>query len=112
MKPNLVEPGVKYIINKTFINSNIIKEKYNNTIFNVLMLFFIFSLIFIILFYKYKGKLSENEIKIRNIKNKKYLLEKINEINYIRVKKNKEKNMITNLPLFEKDPVISLYTKI
>ena len=110
MKPKLIEPGVKYIINKTFVKSNIIKEKYQNTLFNICMLLLIFGLITFLLLYKYKGKLTENEIKLRNNKNKKYLLQKINEINYIRVKENKEKNMITNLPLFDKNPVLSLYT--
>lgn len=110
MKPNLIEPGVKYIINKTFIKSNILKEKYQNTLFNICMLLLIFGLITCLLLYKYKGKLTEDQIKLRNYKNKKYLLQKINELNYIKVKENKEKNMITNLPLFDKNPILSLYT--
>lgn len=110
MKPNLIEPGVKYIINKTFIKSNILKEKYQNTLFNICMLLLIFGLITFLLLYKYKGKLTEDQIKLRNYKNKKYLLQKINELNYIKIKENKEKNMITNLPLFDKNPILSLYT--
>ena len=110
MKPNLIEPGVKYIINKTFINSRFLKEKYHNTLFNIFMLLLIFGLITCLLLYKYKGKLTEDQIKLRNYKNKKYLLQKINELNYIKVKENKEKNMITNLPLFDKNPILSLYT--
>jgi hypothetical protein len=110
MKPNLIEPGVKYIINKTFIKSKILKEKYQNILFNTCMLLLIFGLITLLLLYKYKGKLTDDQIKLRNYKNKKYLLQKINKLNYIKVKENKEKNMITNLPLFDKNPILSLYT--
>lgn len=110
MNPNLIEPGVKYIINKTFIKSKNLKEKYQNHLFNIFMLLFIFILITLVLLYKYKGKLTENQIKLRNYKNKKYLLQKINELTYIKIKENKEKNMITDLPLFDNTSIIPLYT--
>jgi selenocysteine lyase/cysteine desulfurase len=110
MNPNLIEPGVKYIINKTFKTSNILKEKYKNTLFNVLMFLLIIGLITFLLLYKYKGKLTEDEIKTRNNENKKYLLQKINELNYIKINNNKSKSMITDLPLLEKHPVLSIYT--
>ena len=109
MKPNLIEPGVKYIINKTFIKSKNIKEIYYNNLFNVIMFLILFVLFTFLLFYKYKGKLTEQDIKIRNYKNKKYLLQKINEINYVKIKENKDKTLITDLPLFNKNPILSLY---
>jgi len=109
MKPNLIEPGVKYIINKTFVKSKYIKEIYYNNLFNVIMFLILFGLVAILLFYKYKGKLTDHDIKIRNYKNKKYLLQKINEINYVKIKENKDKDLITDLPLFNKSPILSLY---
>ena len=109
MKPNLIEPGVKYIINKSFIKSKNIKEIYYNNLFNVIMFLILFVLFTFLLFYKYKGKLTEQDIKIRNYKNKKYLLQKINEINYVKIKENKDKTLITDLPLFNKNPIHSLY---
>ena len=61
-KPVLTEPGVKYFIHQTLKQCHIIKKNFHNLIFNI-GLFIAFLLILgLILFYKYKGKLTPIEI--------------------------------------------------
>jgi hypothetical protein len=98
-KPLLTEPGVKYFLNQALKQAHIIKEKYNNTIFNIFMLILFFFILGAILLYKYKGKPTPIEIAQKNKEKQHYILEKIK--NFQIAKQRENQNLITGLPYWE-----------
>jgi len=100
-KPELVEPGVKYFLHQSLKQCHIIKEKMHNTIFNI-GLFIVFLIVLcIILFYKYKGKITPIEIQKKNKEKQEYILSKI--INFQESKKRAHQELITGLPSWEEE---------
>ena len=96
IKPTLIEFESKYVLKHALKNSKEFRDKYIN-IFTNIFLFLLFSLIFGgYLFYKYKGKLKEEEIKKKNLIKKNYFFEKLQK--YQLDKKKNNQNLITNLP--------------
>lgn len=99
--PNLTEPGVKYYLSECLKNCHKYKEKYNNIIYNVFLFLGFILLIIIILLIKYKGKLTPQEKQQKDEIKKKYILSKI--INYRENKLREQQNLISGLPLWEKE---------
>jgi hypothetical protein len=97
--PTLTEPGIKYFLRESL--KNIHKENiiYNNFLFNFTLLIGFLIILMVLLFYKYKTKPTEEDLKkIEDLK-KTYILSKIKALN---MKKEQEKNdMITTIPKFE-----------
>ena len=76
-KPMLTEPGVKYYINESLKQCHKFKEKHQNTMLNI-WLFVVFVIVLgILLLYKYKGKLTVEQIEENEITKKHYILSKI-----------------------------------
>ena len=96
---HLVDPKIKNFFNLTLRKCHEFKNK-NDTIVSNLIYLFIFLFIFgVILLYKYKGKKNSYEKKLKDKKDKEYILAKLIHINKI---SNKEKQnslgLITDLP--------------
>jgi hypothetical protein len=100
-KPMLTEPGVKYFINETLKQCHSFKEKYQNTIFNIGLLIVFFVILGILLFYKYKGKLTPSEIEEIEAQKKQYILSRIKNFQDAKVRAQQE--LITGLPHWEND---------
>ena len=100
-KPMLTEPGVKYFLNETLKQCHQFKEKYNNILFNVGMLIIFLIILGILLVYKYKGKLTEEEKKEKDDEKKRYILSKIH--NYQESKLRAQQQLITGLPHWENE---------
>jgi hypothetical protein len=100
-KPTLTEPGVKYFLNHALKQSHIIKEKFNNTIFNVGMLIFFILILGFILVYKYKGKLTPVELAQKNKEKQQYILERIKKFQIAKQRAHQE--LITGLPHWENE---------
>ena len=100
-KPMLTEPGVKYFINETLKQCHSFKEKYQNTIFNIGLLIVFFVILGILLFYKYKGKLTPAEIEEIETQKKQYILSRIKNFQDAKVRAQQE--LITGLPHWEND---------
>jgi len=98
-KPILTEPGVKYFLSETLKQCRIFKNSYNNLLLNIgLAVSFLFILA-IILFFKYRGKMTPTE-KIQNDnKKRQYILSKIQ--NFQESKKRAQQELITGLPHWE-----------
>jgi hypothetical protein len=92
---HLVEPGVKYFIQESLKQCSELKKKYYNLYFNIGSFIFIVGLMGIILWVKYKGKLTPIEKNFRNEQQKQYILEKLKAI------PQNTKTMITDLPKWE-----------
>lgn len=101
IKPILTEPGIKYFLNETLKQCQQFREKYNNNIYNI-GLFFLFLLILaIVLIYKYKGKLTPEELEEKDTEKKQYILSKIK--NYQQAKLKAQQDLITSLPNWENE---------
>jgi len=100
-KPMLTEPGVKYFLNESLKQCHLFKEKYKSTIFNISLLVGFFLILGIFLLYKYKGKLTPEEIEQKEIEKKKYILSKIQ--NFQDAKRRAQQELITGLPHWENE---------
>ena len=97
LKPNLIEPSTKYYIKHELKESRKLKDYYINMTVNILL--FIFFGLFIggLLLYKYKGKLTPEELKKKENEKKMFLMKKMQQFSVEKEKLNQ--NLITNLPL-------------
>jgi hypothetical protein len=98
-KPILTEPGVKYFLNETLKQCHSFKEKYNNMLFNIGITIVFFIILGILLLYKYKGKLTPEEIEQKETEKKHYIMSKIK--NYQEAKLRSQQELITGLPHWE-----------
>ena len=100
MMYSLIDPKIKKFILFSLKECHEFKENNINIIFNILMFLLFILITWLLLSYKYKGKLNDSEIKERNLKNLNYITSKIRSIS---LEKQKQSNqIITNLPSFEK----------
>ncbi len=95
-KPMLTEPGTKYFINATLKQCHKFKEEYQNTMFNMGLLVLFFIILGILLIYKYKGKLTPEEIEEKETIKKQYILSKIR--NFQDARRRAQQELITGLP--------------
>ena len=100
-KPRLTEPGVKYFIGKTLQQCHIFKEKYQNTILNIGLLVLFFTILGILLLFKYKGKPTPEEIEQKESVKKQYILSKIKNFQDAKIRSQQE--LITGLPHWENE---------
>ncbi len=96
-KPLLTELTTKFYIKNSLKEVRTFKNKYISIIINILLLLFFVGTIALLLFYKYKGKPTPEEIKIKENQKKHYLFEKLHKISYEKRKENQ--NLITDLPI-------------
>ena len=97
-KPKLIEPGVKYFLNETLKQTHLFKMKHHNLFFNLGMLFLFLLLLGVLLFVKYKGKLTTLEKEKKEQDKKQYILSKIKNLE--QAKKRAHQELITGLPHF------------
>ena len=101
IKPMLTEPGVKYFINETLKQCHQFKEQYHNLNFNIGLLVVFFLILGILLLYKYKGKLTPEEIEQKEVQKKQYILSKIR--NYQDAKIRAQQKLINGLPQWDNE---------
>lgn len=98
-KPTLTEPGVKYFLGETLKQCHQFKEQYYNVLINI-GLFFLFLLILgAILLYKYKGKLTPEQMREKELEKQRYILSRIK--NFQDAKIREQQQLITGLPHWE-----------
>lgn len=97
--PKLIEPGVKYFIRGTLKECKKFKEIYYNYIYNIVTVILIIICLGLFLLYRYKGKISQEEIDRKNIEKQEYIISKLQQLSNIKENASKKYNMITNLPL-------------
>ena len=96
MDPNLVEHGFKYFLNNTLKKCKIAKFEYMSNLYNWGLLAFLCLFISGFLFFKYKGKISDEELQERERKREQYILSRIK--NYQDEKRRSSQRLITGLP--------------
>jgi hypothetical protein len=100
-KPSLIEPGVRYFFSEALKKCHTFKENYHNLMINIGLLICFIIILGIILLFKYKGKLTPEEIRQKELDKKKYILSKIK--NYQDTRKREEQELITGLPHWENE---------
>jgi hypothetical protein len=101
LEPLLVEPGVKYFLHQSLKQCHIVREKFENTIFNIGLFFGFLLILGLILIYKYKGKLTPSEIQQKNKEKQEYILSKIKI--FQNAKRIAHQELITGLPAWESE---------
>ena len=99
--PKLTEEGVKYFINETLKQCRHYKEEYQNMIFNIMMLVIFCVILGVLLMYKYRGKLTPEEIEEKELVKKQYILSKIKNFQDAKIRSQQE--LITGLPHWENE---------
>lgn len=109
-QPSLIEPGVKYFFKNILKETHNYKQKNYNLLYNVFLFFLFFFILGVILFYRYKGNKTYQEIYEKNLKDKQYIMSKLVYYNRTNLENHKriQNNMITNLPDFTNHPEASL----
>ena len=109
-KPKLIEPGVKYYFKEILKECNNYKQRNYNLVYNISLFILFFSILGIILFYKYKGNKTPQERYQKNMEDKQYIMSKLVYYNRadLENKQRIQNNMITNLPDFNNHPEASL----
>jgi hypothetical protein len=97
--PCLIEPGVKYWLNHSLKECRRFNDKNINNIFNISATFALLLFICGFLFYNYKGNITREEIDEKNKLKKEYIISKLKQLAV--VKRQKDSNMITDLPVWE-----------
>ena len=100
-KPLLTEPGVKYFLNQTLKQCHVIRNNFHNTVFNIGMFIGFLIILGLILLYKYKGRLTNEEKHTKNEEKQKYILSKIKHLQ--EAKKIAQQELITGLPRWENE---------
>lgn len=100
-KPLLTEPGIKSYLNETLKQCHHIKSQYNNLLINIGLLVAFLLLLFFILVYKYKGKLTKEEMQQKNREKQQYILSRIQTFN--ENKKAAHQGLISGLPNWENE---------
>ena len=95
-KPQLVEPGAKYFLQQTLKKCREFKIKYYNVLMNIAGVFAILFVLSLVLYIKYKGKMSPSERARREREKRKYIMKKIES--YQEDKLRMQQELITGLP--------------
>jgi len=100
-KPLLVEPGIKYFLHETLKKCKEYKETYNNYLYNAGLFIFFILILGAILLYKYRGKLSTEEMQQKDREKRQYILSKIK--NFQDAKRIAHQELITSLPNWDNE---------
>ena len=101
-KPRLVEPGIESYVKGTLKQCKQFKNQYSNVMYNIIMFSVFVGVFGIILFVKFKGKMTKGEKRKRDRDKQHYILSKLQQMNAIRSKPNGR--MITDLPNWNDHP--------
>jgi hypothetical protein len=104
--PRLTEPGVKYFISSTLKECRKFKDRHISILFNIGMIMVFIIIVGGFLFYKYKGKLTAEEIQYNNRIKHEYIISKLQQLTIHKHKQNE--TLITNLPTWENHPEASI----
>ena len=112
MEPVLIENGFKYYLNESLKNCRIAKQRYMNNMYNIGLFVFLIVGVFLVLFFKFKGKLTEKEREEKEKVKQQYILSRIK--NYQDVKRRSSQALITGLPHWsnEYDDIYKKYNGI
>ena len=93
---HLTEPGIRNLFLQNLNECKVTKLNHNTKVLNLVLLTGFFVSLAVLLYVKYKGKLSKEERDARKEKDRLYILNQIKMVQIDRQQKNND--LITNLP--------------
>jgi len=112
--PSLIEPGVKFFLSKSLEHCSQLKDFYYTQSFNFALGVGFFICLGILLYIKYKGKLTPEEKELNSRKQQEYILSKLKMVNATHFAQSKGipmdcrvnpagngMEMLTNLPMWK-----------
>ena len=99
--PKLIEPGTHYFLKETLKQCNYFKLKRKTLIANAFLFLFFASIIGGFLYYKFRTKPNEDDLKKRKKNQQIYVMEQIKNVQEKKLRERQE--LITNIPKFESD---------
>jgi len=115
LKPNLIDPGVKYYFKYILNECHNYKLKNYNFFYNLFLFIFFCIILFIVLYSKYKGGRTKEEEYKKYIKDKEYIMSKLVYYNKMNLEnqQNIKNNLITNIPNYSNNVEANLlYNKM
>ena len=100
-KPTLIEPGAKYFFDRMLFQCHKYREEWNNTIFNIFLFLLFVSIVTVFLIYCYKGKMSPEERRKKELKEYQIMMANIQQFKLNQLKKSQD--LLTGLPVWESD---------
>tara|TARA_B100001093_G_scaffold496100_1_gene541327 strand:+ start:505 stop:849 length:345 start_codon:yes stop_codon:yes gene_type:complete len=100
--PQLIEPGAKYFLKHTLEHCKNFKDKYFNSLFNIGLVIGFLIIVFLILYFRFKGNIKPEEKKLKQKREKEYIMTKLIQLSDY--KRKKSQNLITNLPDWSNNP--------
>tara|TARA_Y100000389_G_C17466566_1_gene526198 strand:+ start:2205 stop:2510 length:306 start_codon:yes stop_codon:yes gene_type:complete len=97
IKPTLTEFSTKFYIRNSLKEVRRVKDKYITIGVNIGLFILLIAVGGGLLYWKYKGKLTPQQKKVKEQEKKMYLFQKLHQISY--EKEKASQNLITNLPL-------------
>jgi antitoxin component YwqK of YwqJK toxin-antitoxin module len=98
--PRLIEPGVRYFLSGTLKECRKFKENHTSIFFNIYMAGILLVVIGGFLLFRYRGKLTPAELELKNRKKHEYIINKLNQIAYLKKNQDLPDGMITKLPVW------------
>tara|TARA_B100000686_G_scaffold266085_1_gene280786 strand:+ start:90 stop:437 length:348 start_codon:yes stop_codon:yes gene_type:complete len=95
--PSLTEPGVKYFLKETLLQCRDKQYKLNSQLFNIFLFLFFIGVFGGILYYKYRSKPTDEDLKMKNLQKQQWILSKVKE----NMDQKNKTNIITDLPPME-----------
>ncbi len=106
ISPNLTEPGVKFFYKNVLVQCNKFKENHYSILYNIFLIILFIIILAVILFFRYKGNINKEEVKLREKREKEYIMSKL--IYLSDYKKKQSENLITNLPEWSNNPEFNI----
>ena len=108
-RPSLTEPGIKSYLGKTLRDYHKLKDSHTSMIFNIMLTMIFIVVLFGILYWRYKGRITPQEQQARNRKKKEYIFAKLQTL--ATMKKENKPGMITNLPVWDNHPDLGILNR-
>ena len=96
--PKLVDYNIKVTLHDSLKKVSEYKVKFYNDLLNIALCIVFFGSLALFLYYRYKGKLTNEEIYKKENEKRIYVLNKLQQLNNIQTRQNNK--LITNLPEF------------
>ena len=106
--PSLCEPGVKHFIECSLKECHKIKDKYINLFYNTALLILFIVVVSSFLMYRYKGRMTPEEIALNNREKREYIMRKLRKHS-----NGKQQNQfLTDLPLWNNPETTMLNQRV
>ena len=107
--PRLIEPGVKYFLSSSLEQCHIIKNKYNNFLYNLGLFITFTCIVGLTLYFKYKHK---NDLKGQEEKKRQEQEYIMNKLRFMQdYRKNQVNHLGTDLSSWQNNPEVQFYNR-